>query len=170
MNKEIKNKVANSNLKSIDLDSLIPGNERVVFDLKNWLKDELILIEKDFRDAVKNHDWQQYKGKFVSIQCSNNAIVPDWAFMLISSSLKENQVENFIGPLELMEHIIIRNIIYSLNLKEYEKKIVIIKGCSKKSIPKSSYSFLIERLQPIAKKIMFGEACSSVPIFKTSMN
>ena len=76
MNKEIKNKVANSNLKSIDLDSLIPGNERVVFDLKNWLKDELILIEKDFRDAVKNHDWQQYKGKFVSIQCSNNAIVP----------------------------------------------------------------------------------------------
>ena len=170
MSKEIKNKVANSNLKSIDLDSLIPGNERVVFDLKNWLKDELILIEKDFRDAVKNHDWQQYKGKFVSIQCSNNAIVPDWAFMLISSSLKENQVENFIGPLELMENIIVRNVIYSLNLKEYEKKIVIIKGCSKNSIPKSSYSFLIERLQPIAKKIMFGEACSSVPIFKTSRN
>ncbi len=170
MSKEITNKVANSNLKSIDLDSLIPGNERIVFDLKPWLKDGLILIEKDFRDSVKNHDWQQYKGKFVSIQCSNNAIIPDWAFMLISSSLKDNQVENFIGPLELMEHIIIRNIIYSLNLKEYEKKIVIIKGCSKKSIPKSSYSFLIERLQPIAKKIMFGEACSSVPIFKTSMN
>jgi len=170
MSKEITNKVANSNLKSIDLDSLIPGNERIVFDLKPWLKDGLILIEKDFRSSVKNHDWQQYKGKFVSIQCSNNAIIPDWAFMLISSSLKDNQVENFIGPLELMEHIIIRNIIYSLNLKEYEKKIVIIKGCSKKSIPKSSYSFLIERLQPIAKKIMFGEACSSVPIFKTSMN
>ena len=170
MSKEITNKVANSNLKSIDLDSLIPGNERIVFDLKPWLKDGLILIEKDFRDSVKNHDWQQYKGKFVSIQCSNNAIIPDWAFMLISSSLKDNQVENFIGPLELMEHIIIRNIIYSLNLKEYEKKIVIIKGCSKKSIPKSSYSFLIERLQPIAKKIMFGEACSSVPIFKTSIN
>ena len=113
MSKEITNKVANSNLKSIDLDSLIPGNERIVFDLKPWLKDGLILIEKDFRDSVKNHDWQQYKGKFVSIQCSNNAIIPDWAFMLISSSLKDNQVENFIGPLELMEHIIIRNIISS---------------------------------------------------------
>ena len=170
MSKEITNKVANSKLKSIDLESLIPGNERIVFDLKNWLKDELILIEKDFRVAVKNHDWQQYKGKFVSIQCSNNAIIPDWAFMLISNSLKENRVENFIGSLEVMEHIIVRNIIYSLDLKEYENKTVIIKGCSKKSIPKSSYSFLIERLQPIAKKMMFGEACSSVPIFKNSMN
>jgi len=170
MNKEIINKVNNKKLQSINLDSLIPDNERIILDLKNWLKDELILIEKDFRDAVKNHDWKQYKDKFVSIQCSNNAIIPDWAFMLISSSLKENEIKNFIGSLELMEHIIVRNTIYSLNLKEYENKIVIIKGCSKNCIPKSSYSFLIERLQPIAKKIMFGEACSSVPIFKTSTN
>ena len=170
MTKEIKNKVANSKLKNIDLGTLIPANERIVFDLKYWLKDELILIEKDFRDAVKNHDWQQYQDKFVSIQCSNNAIVPDWAFMLISSSLNKKQIKNFIGSLELMEHIIVRNTIYSLNLKEYENEIVIIKGCSKNCIPKSSYSFLIERLQPIAKKIMFGEACSSVPIFKTPMN
>ena len=103
MSKEITNKVANSKLKSIDLDSLIPVNERFVFDLKNWLKDELILIEKDFRKAVKNHDWQQYKGKFISIQCSNHAIIPDWAFMLISNSLKENKIENFIGSLEVME-------------------------------------------------------------------
>jgi len=170
MNKEIINKVNNSKLKSVDLDSLIPENERIILDLKTWLKDELILIEKDFRHAVKKHDWQQYKDKFVSIQCSNNAIIPDWAFILVSNELKENKIENFIGPLDVMEHIIMRNIIYSLDLNKFENKIVIIKGCSKRSIPKSSYSFLIERLQPIAKKIMFGEACSSVPIFNKPIN
>ena len=89
---------------------------------------------------------------------------------MVSNELKENKIENFIGPLDVMEHIIMRNIIYSLDLNKFENKIVIIKGCSKRSIPKSSYSFLIERLQPIAKKIMFGEACSSVPIFNKPIN
>ena len=107
---------------------------------------------------------------FISIQCSNDAIIPDWAYMLISKSLKEYNIENFIGSLEVMEHIIIRNLIYSLDLSNYKNKSVIIKGCSKKSIPKSSYSFLINRLQPIVKRIMFGEACSSVPIFKKPVN
>ena len=97
MKKEILNRVENSSLKTIDLDSLIPNNPRIIFDIKNWLKNDLILIEKDFRELVKNHNWDQYSGKFVSIQCSNDAIVPDWAYMLISKSLKELEIENFIG-------------------------------------------------------------------------
>ena len=166
MKKEIINKVENSSLKTIDLDLLVPKTPRVIFDIKNWLKNDLILIEKDFRELIKNHNWNQYLGKYVSIQCSNNAIIPDWAFLLVSKSLKELEIENFIGSLEIMEHIIVKKTIDKLDLSSFKNKSIIIKGCSRKSIPKASYSFLIDRLQPIAKKIMFGEACSSVPIFK----
>jgi hypothetical protein len=169
MKKEIINKVENSSLKTIDLDLLIPKTPRVIFDIKKWLKNDLILIEKDFRGLIKSHNWNQYLGKYVSIQCSNNAIIPDWAFMLVSKSLKELEIENFIGSLEIMEHIIVKKTIDKLDLSSFKDKSIIIKGCSKKSIPKSSYSFLIDRLQPIAKKIMFGEACASVPIFKKSL-
>jgi hypothetical protein len=169
MKKEIINKVENSSLKTIDLDLLVPKTPRVIFDIKNWLKNDLILIEKDFRELIKNHNWNQYLGKYVSIQCSNNAIIPDWAFLLVSKSLKELEIENFIGSLEIMEHIIVKKTIDKLDLSSFKDKSIIIKGCSKKSIPKSSYSFLIDRLQPIAKKIMFGEACASVPIFKKSL-
>ena len=166
MKKEIINKVENSSLKTIDLDLLIPKTPRVIFDIKNWLVNDLILIEKDFRELIKNHNWNQYLGKYVSIQCSNNAIIPDWAFLLVSKSLKELEIENFIGSLYVMEHIIMKKTIDKLDLSSFKNKSIIIKGCSRKSIPKASYSFLIDRLQPIAKKIMFGEACSSVPIFK----
>ena len=169
MKKEIINKVENSSLKTIDLDLLIPKTPRVIFDIKNWLKNDLILIEKDFRELIKNHNWNQYLGKYVSIQCSNNAIIPDWAFLLVSKSLKELEIENFIGSLYVMEHIIMKKTIDKLDLSSFKNKSIIIKGCSRKSIPKASYSFLIDRLQPIAKKIMFGEACSSVPIFKKSL-
>jgi hypothetical protein len=169
MKKEIINKVENSSLKTIDLDLLVPKTPRVIFDIKNWLKNDLILIEKDFRELIKNHNWNQYLGKYVSIQCSNNAIIPDWAFLLVSKSLKELEIENFIGSLYVMEHIIMKKTIDKLDLSSFKNKSIIIKGCSRKSIPKASYSFLIDRLQPIAKKIMFGEACSSVPIFKKSL-
>jgi|TARA_B100001094_G_scaffold258942_1_gene258945 hypothetical protein len=169
MKKEIINKVENSSLKTIDLDLLVPKTPRVIFDIKNWLKNDLILIEKDFRELIKNHNWNQYLGKYVSIQCSNNAIIPDWAFLLVSKSLKELEIENFIGSLDVMEHIIMKKTIDKLDLSSFKNKSIIIKGCSRKSIPKASYSFLIDRLQPIAKKIMFGEACSSVPIFKKSL-
>ena len=169
MKKEIINKVENSSLKTIDLDLLVPKTPRVIFDIKNLLKNDLILIEKDFRRLIKSHNWNKYLGKYVSIQCSNNAIIPDWAFMLVSKSLKELEIENFIGSLEIMEHIIVKKTIDKLDLTSFKDKSIIIKGCSKKHVPKASYSFLIDRLQPIAKKIMFGEACSSVPIFKKSL-
>jgi hypothetical protein len=129
MKKEIVNKVENSSLKTIDLDLLIPKTPRVIFDIKHWLKNDLILIEKDFRRLIKSHNWNQYLGKYVSIQCSNNAIIPDWAFMLVSKSLKELEIENFIGSLEIMEHIIVKKTIDKLDLTSFKDKSIMIKGC-----------------------------------------
>ena len=104
---------------------LIPKTPRVIFDIKKWLKNDLILIEKDFRGLIKSHNWNQYLGKYVSIQCSNNAIIPDWAFMLVSKSLKELEIENFIGSLEIMEHIIVKKTIDKLDLSSFKDKSII---------------------------------------------
>ena len=92
MTKEIINRVANSKLETIDLESFIVTNERITFDLKNWLKNDLVLIEKDFREKAQNHDWEQYQNKIISIVCSNDAIIPDWAFILVSSFLKKYNI------------------------------------------------------------------------------
>jgi hypothetical protein len=166
MNNEIVNRVANSKLETIDLESFILDNERVTFDLIKWLKNDLVLIEKDFRENLQNHDWKQYKNKFLSIVCSNDAIIPDWAFLLVSSYLKKEEIKHVIGSLELLENILISEAINNYDFSNYQNKAVIIKGCSNKFIPKSSYSILIDKLQPVVKSIMFGEACSSVPVYK----
>ena len=166
MGKEIVNKIAKIPVKNIDVSSFVPKNERVIFDIKQWLKNDLILIEKDFRSKVKNFDWKVYENKFISIQCSNDAIIPDWAFILISSVLKKNNITNFIGSLKSMEEYLVCESIRKSEFSIYENKTVIIQGCSNESFPKSCYSSLINKLQPIVKKILFGEACSSVPIFK----
>jgi len=168
MNKEIINRVTNSKLETIDLESFISDNQRRTFDLKKWLKNDLVLIEKDFRENLQNHDWKQYKNNFLSIVCSNDAIIPDWAFLLVSSYLKKDEIKHVIGSLELLENILINETINNYDFSNYKNKAVIIKGCSNKFIPKSSYSILIDKLQPVVKSIMFGEACSSVPVYKKS--
>ena len=168
MSKEIINRVTNSKLETIDLESFISDNQRVTFDLKKWLKNDLVLIEKDFRENLQNHDWKQYKNNFLSIVCSNDAIIPDWAFLLVSSYLKKDEIKHVIGSLELLENIFINETINNYDFSNYKNKAVIIKGCSNKFIPKSSYSILIDKLQPVVKSIMFGEACSSVPVYKKS--
>jgi hypothetical protein len=117
---------------------------------------------------LRNHDWKQYKNKFLSIVCSNEAIIPDWALLLVSSYLKKEEIKHVIGSLELLENILISDAINNYNFSNYQNKAVIIKGCSNKFIPKSSYSLLIDKLQPVVKSIMFGEACSSVPVYKKS--
>ena len=168
MSKEIINRVANSKLETIDLETFISDNQRRTFDLKKWLKNDLVLIEKDFRENLQNHDWKQYKNNFLSIVCSNDAIIPDWAFLLVSSYLKKDEIKHVIGSLELLENILINETINNYDFSNYKNKAVIIKGCSNKFIPKSSYSILIDKLQPVVKSIMFGEACSSVPVYKKS--
>ncbi len=166
MNYEIKNKISRSPIKTIDLEDFIADINIVVFDLKNWLKDDLILIEKDFREKVGSFDWLSYNGKKVAIQCSNDAIIPHWAYMLVSSELKNLNIKNFIGTVNDYENFLITEKINNINLSIYQDKPVIIKGCSGKKFKEYQYSVLIEKIQPVAKRIMFGEACSSVPIFK----
>ena len=166
MAEEIINRVVNSKLKTFDLEEIYPEGERIVLDIKDWLFQELILKEKDFRAFVKKHDWSQYKNSFVAVSCSVDAIIPSWAFMLVVSELTSFANKVVIGDLELLETAIYQELISFLDLKEYNNASVIIKGCANKPIPNSAYAFLIEKLQPIATSIMFGEACSTVPLYK----
>lgn len=166
MKEEIINRVANSKLKTFDLEEIYPEGERILFDIKDWLFQELILKERDFRVFVKNHDWSQYKNCFVAVTCSVDAIIPSWAFMLIVSELTPYTKKTIIGNLESLETAIYQELLSFLDYSDFVDAPVIIKGCAEKPIPNAVYSFLIEKLQPIAKSIMFGEACSTVPLYK----
>jgi hypothetical protein len=163
---EIINRVANSKLKVFDLEDFYPQGQRILFDLKPWLYEGFVLREKDFRQALKAHDWTQYKDTFVALTCSSDAIVPAWAYMLIASYLEPYVQTVFKGSLEDLESSIYQNIIVNLDISEYQDKPVIIKGCANKPVPINAYTMLINKLKPVAKSIMYGEACSSVPLYK----
>ncbi|NOQ91114.1 MAG: DUF2480 family protein [Flavobacteriaceae bacterium] len=166
MSKEIINRVASSKLVTIDLEDFYPEGERVLFDIKKWLFAEQILKEKDFRAFVKSHNWQNYKDKFVALNCSSEAIIPSWAYLLITVSLTPYAKKISIGDLELLETLLFQEIVDKLTIENYKEKPIIIKGCSNKPIPQTAYSQLISKLLPVAKSIMYGEACSSVPLYK----
>jgi hypothetical protein len=166
MAEEIINRVTSSKLKVIDLEDYYPDGKRVLFDIKDWLLEGLVLREKDFRAFVAEHDWSQYQDCYIALYCSTDAIVPDWAYMLISIQLQEYSKLAIIGDLEQLESIIYTSIISELDLKIYQDMPVIIKGCSHKPVPANALVLLSQRLKQIAKSIMFGEACSSVPLFK----
>lgn len=163
---EIINRVTNSKLKVIDLEDLYPDGKRVLFDIKDWLMEGLVLREKDFRAFVGEHDWSQYKDCYVALHCSTDAIVPDWAYMLISIELQAYSKLSVMGSLNNLESILYAEIISKLDVSEYENLPVIIKGCSHKPVPSNALILLSQRLKPVAKSIMFGEACSSVPLYK----
>lgn len=167
MSEEIINRVSKSKLITFDLEEIYPEGKRVLFDVKDWLFQELILKETEFRESVKNHDWSQYKKSFVAVNCSVDAIIPSWALMLVASELMPFANKVVIGDLELLETAVYQELISFLDFKEFANLPVIIKGCANKPIPNSAYAFLIEKLQPIAKSIMFGEACSTVPLYKS---
>jgi len=166
MSYEIKNRVAESSLVTIDFDEFINQKKIIVFDLKMWLKDELILIEKDFRNNVNNHNWKDYNDHLVLIQCSNNAIIPHWAYLLITSKLKAKGIKNFIGSEENYNNYSIINSIHNIDLNEFKEKSVIVKGCSNYANKNYYYSLIVDKIQNEVKSLMFGEACSSVPIYK----
>ena len=159
MSYEIKNRVAESSLVTIDFDEFINQKKIIVFDLKMWLKDELILIEKDFRNNVNNHNWKDYNDHLVLIQCSNNAIIPHWAYLLISSKLKANGINNFIGTEEDYNNYSIINSIHNIDLNEFKEKSVIVKGCSNYANKNYYYSLIVDKIQNEVKSLMFGEAC-----------
>ncbi|WP_299063369.1 DUF2480 family protein [uncultured Polaribacter sp.] len=167
MAEEIINRVANSKLKTFDLEEIYPDGKRVSFDIKDWLFEEIILKEKDFRNSAKNHNWSQYQNCFVAINCSVDAIIPSWAFMLIAAEVTPYANKVVIGNLELLETVLYQELLNFVDLRDFEDCPVIIKGCAEKPIPESAFAFLIAKLQPIAKSIMFGEACSTVPLYKS---
>jgi len=163
---EIINKVANSNLKVFNLEDIYDPHERVVFDIKDQLYMGMILREKDFREFVKNHDFTQYKDKNVAITCSADAIIPTWAYMLLASKL-EGVAHYFVfGTLEDLEKSLYQKALSEVNWEEYRDEKVVIKGCSKVNVPVYAYIEATRKLKPVAEKIMYGEPCSTVPIYK----
>lgn len=166
MEEEIINRVANSQLITVNLEDYYPKGHRVLFDIKDWLLEGLVLREKDFRIQVTEHDWAQYRDNYIALTCSTDAIVPAWAFMLISMHLEPYAKKIVIGDLEMLESSIYQDVINNLDVTEFKNKPLIIKGCSKKPVPQNAYIMLANKLKPIAKSIMYGEACSSVPLFK----
>ena len=167
MAEEIINRVANSKLVTFNLEEFYPKGKRVLFDIKDWLFEEIILKEKDFREFVKNHDWSQYQDNYIALICSSDAIIPSWAFLLVAAEVSPFAKKIVVGNLELLETVIFNDVINRFDVSDLENKPIIIKGCSEKPIPPSAYTLLIHKLQPIAKNIMFGEACSTVPLYKS---
>ena len=166
MAEEIINRVANSKLVVFDLEDFYPEGKRIVFDIKDWLYEGFVLREKDFREKVKNYNWSQHQDQYVALTCSTDAIVPAWAFMLITLQLQPYAKKTVLGNLEALETEIYQEIIANLDTKIYKDKPVIIKGCSKKPVPDSALIMVSNKLKPVVKSILFGEACSSVPLFK----
>ncbi|MBK5285183.1 MAG: DUF2480 family protein [Bacteroidia bacterium] len=166
MEDEIINKVALSDLVTVNLEDFYPKGERILFDLKPWLFEELILKEKDFRERIKNYDWSQYQNKFVAITCTADAIIPTWAFMLAASHLTPFAQKIIFGDLKKLDEELFQEQILKLNIENYRDAKIIVRGCSHIEIPVSAYVSLINLLRPVAKSIMYGDACSTVPLFK----
>lgn len=166
MSTEIVNRVANSKLVTFNLEDYYPKGERVLFDVKDWLLEELILRETPFREAALAHDWSQYQDKYVALTCTTDAIIPAWAYMLLATYLTPFAKKVVVGDLEKLETILYTDIIEKMDVSELKDLPVIVKGCSHKPVPQNAYVQLIEKLQPVVKSILYGEACSSVPLYK----
>jgi hypothetical protein len=163
---EIVNKVAASGLVTFNLEDYYVQGERIELDIKDHLYEGLILREKDFREFVKNHDWAQYSNHYVAISCSTDAIVPTWAYMLLATKLQPFAKQVFFGNKEAMESALYYEKLSKVNLDEYRDQRVVIKGCSNLPVPVSAYVEVTRILTPIVKSIMYGEPCSTVPLYK----
>ncbi len=166
MAEEIVNRVAQSKLVTFNLEEFYPSGERKLLDIKDWLYEGIILREKDFREILQKHEWNQYHGCYVAITCSTDAIVPGWAFMLVTTKLQPYAKRVVQGSLVDLETALYYSVLEKLDYSDYQDKPVIIKGCSNRPVPPNAYIFLIQKLQEVAKSVMYGEACSSVPLFK----
>jgi hypothetical protein len=163
---EIRNKVAESSLITFNLEDLYQLGPRKTFDLADFLFEGLILREKDYRERLKEFDWSSYRHAFVNIQCSADAIVPQWAFMLAATYLQPVAKRVVMGTSETLETVLYQEALSDLDLEQFRDERVIVKGCSKYPVPTSAYVEFVSKLAPIAKAVMYGEACSTVPIFK----
>jgi len=162
----IVNKVAASGLITLNLEEYYDQSGRVVYDIKDNLFHGLILREKDFREFVKTHDWSQYGGKNVAITCTADAIVPTWAYMLLSNRLASYAKEVVFGSLEVLEAVLFTKALGKIDFSAYADERVVVKGCADIDIPVYAYVEITRQLTKVAKSIMYGEPCSTVPIFK----
>jgi hypothetical protein len=162
----IINKVESSGLLTLDLETYLPKGEMVVFDMKPFLFMELILKEKDFRADMQAHDWSVYTDKNVAITCSADAIIPMWAYMLVASNLQPVAKDFVFGDLQKLQDTIMLKNLAQINAVDYADARVVIKGCGEMPISETAYVEITKLLRPFAKSIMYGEPCSTVPIYK----
>lgn len=166
----IVNKVAESGLVTLDLEAFYPTGEMAVFDLKEHLFMGLILKEKDYRETLKNTDWNKYQNKNVCITCTADAIIPVWAYMLAATYLEPLAKEIVFGDEDFLHKTLFLKSLSTIDTKEFADKRVVIKGCGDKSISAAAYVEATKILRPVAKSIMYGEPCSTVPIYKKALN
>lgn len=166
MSEPLINKVAESGLVSIDLASFLPSNEIVLFDIKPYLFMELILKEKEFRTALSELDWSQYQDKIVGICCSTDAIIPMWANMLVASSLSNTAKAIYFGDENKVREQLLLQGINAIDVKKYNDQRIVIKGCGETPIGEAAYIAITQKLRPVVKSLMYGEPCSTVPVYK----
>ncbi len=163
---EIINKVASSGLMTIDLAEFLPEDEIAVLDLKDLLWQEMVLREKDFREFISTNDWSTYQDQFVAVFCSADAIIPDWAYMLAASALSPFARRVYAGTPDEMRTLLLCEAIQQLDTDIYLDTRVVVKGCGDVKIPAAAFVTLVNVLQPVTKSIMYGEPCSTVPVYK----
>jgi hypothetical protein len=163
---DIINKVAQSGIITINLEDFYPEGERVAFDIAPLLVEGFLLREKDFREFVKLHDWSNYSGKYVALFCSTDAVIPQWAWMLLSNALSPFAKQVTFGSLETLESEIYTRVLEHFDVTPYTDQRVVIKGCADKPVPVNAYVGLTAKLTPVVKSLMYGEPCSTVPVYK----
>jgi hypothetical protein len=166
MSEAIVNKISESGLITLDLEQYYPRDEVVLFDLKDHLFMGLILKEKDFREALKNQDWEVYRKKYVGVTCSADAIIPPWAYMLTAAYLQPVAKDVIMGDEKEVHKTIFLQNIQGIDVNEFTGQRVVVKGCGETPIGEFAYMEITKRLRPVAKTIMYGEPCSTVPIYK----
>ena len=167
MEGDIVNRVANSSLITFNLEDYYDKNECVTYDIKDNLFNGFVLREKDFSAFVKENNWSKDQDKNMAIICSSDAIVPTWAYMLLVSAIEPFAKNVIFGSLDKLEQFLFQNALAQIELTEFEGERVIIKGCGKYPVPEFAYVEITRLLKPVAKSIMYGEACSAVPVYKS---
>ncbi|WP_348812100.1 DUF2480 family protein [Flavobacterium maritimum] len=167
---EIINKVANSVLEVFDLEDYYPKGIRAQIDISQWLLDGFVLKETDFREKLKNYDWSQYQDQYVAVSCGTDAIIPAWALILVTIQLTPFAKKIVNGYREDIDASLYEDVLSKIDYSVYKDKPVILKGCSKKPVPLRAYILAAQYLQPFARSIMYGEACSAVPLYKAQKN
>jgi hypothetical protein len=165
---QLINKVEQSGLVTLDLAAFLPSEPIAVFDLKDHLVQGLVLMEKPFREALTKTDWTIYQGKAVGITCSTDALIPLWAYMLVSTYLQPFAINIFHGNNDEVESQLLVRAIENINVDEYKDGRIVIKGCGDKAIPPAAFIAITRILKPVVKSLMYGEPCSTVPIYKST--